>query len=59
MSGRNARISGEAIAELGARTGVPIPRREAHLETAVRDAIGHFTLGDGDRRHGQSLLPVR
>ena len=48
MSGRYAHITDEAIAELRARIGVPIPRREAYLEAATPDAIRHFALGIGD-----------
>ena len=48
MSGRYARITDTAIAELRARIGVPIPRREAYLEAATPDAVCHFALGIGD-----------
>jgi hypothetical protein len=48
MSHRYGRIIDEALAELRARIGVPIPRREAYLETATKDAIRHFAMGLGD-----------
>jgi hypothetical protein len=47
MSGRSARITEEASAELRAHWGAD-SSASGYLETAARDAIRHFAPGIGD-----------
>ncbi len=42
-------ITASALADLRARIGRPVPRPEAYIEVATRDAVRHWTAGIGDR----------
>jgi acyl dehydratase len=42
-------ITPEALATLRARVGLEVPRPEAYIEAATRDAIRHWAHGIGDR----------
>lgn len=43
------RITPEALAELRARLGRPVPRPQPHVEVATPDAVRHWAHGIGDR----------
>jgi acyl dehydratase len=45
-------ITDEALAELRARIGRPVPRPEPYVEVATADAIRHWAHGIGDRNPG-------